>query len=65
MPVEFYETLGGSSSGAATATVEPIGDQLDSGYIIKTPLKATIDEVTTVISPSVGIPRTKKRDISF
>ena len=56
IPVEYYETLGGSSSGAATTTVEPIGDQLDSGYIIKTPLKSTIDVVTTVISASVGSP---------
>ena len=66
IPVEYYETLGGSSSGAATTTVEPIGDQLDSGYIIKTPLKETTDEVTTVISASVGSPlEPRKRGICF
>ncbi|KAJ0784708.1 hypothetical protein HanLR1_Chr01g0034881 [Helianthus annuus] len=61
IPVEYYETLGGGSSGAATTTVEPIGDQLDSGYIIKTPLKATTDEVTTVISASVGSPQNEEK----
>ncbi|MFS7976360.1 hypothetical protein Hanom_Chr10g00891571 [Helianthus anomalus] len=61
IPVEFYETLGGSSSGAATTIVEHIGDQLDSGYIIKTPLKATADKVTTVISASVGSPKNQEK----
>ncbi|KAM0054974.1 hypothetical protein Hdeb2414_s0006g00200771 [Helianthus debilis subsp. tardiflorus] len=62
--VEYYETLGGSLSGAATTTVEPIGDQLDSGYIIKTPLKATTDEVTTVISASLGSPQNEEKGAS-
>ncbi|KAM0057439.1 hypothetical protein Hdeb2414_s0005g00158191 [Helianthus debilis subsp. tardiflorus] len=64
IPVEYYEILGGSSSGATTTTVEPIGDQLDSGYIIKTPLKATTDEVTAVISASVGSPQNEEKGAS-
>ncbi|KAJ0579484.1 hypothetical protein HanHA300_Chr04g0118451 [Helianthus annuus] len=59
--LEFYENLGGSSSGAATTTVEPIGYQLDSGYIIKTPLKATTVEATTVTPAPVGSPQNQEK----
>ncbi|MFS8027062.1 hypothetical protein Hanom_Chr16g01494231 [Helianthus anomalus] len=56
-PPEFQETIGGSSSGATTTTVESIGLQLDSGYILKTPLKATTVEDTIVSSAAVGSPQ--------
>ncbi|MFS8002081.1 hypothetical protein Hanom_Chr13g01197931 [Helianthus anomalus] len=52
--LEFPKTLGDSSSGAATTTVEPIGYQLDNGYIIKTPLKPTTIKATTVPYALVG-----------
>ncbi|KAF5761382.1 hypothetical protein HanXRQr2_Chr16g0764481 [Helianthus annuus] len=56
-PPEFQETIGGSSSGATTTTVESIGLQLDSGYILKTPLKATTVEDTIVSFAAVGSPQ--------
>ncbi|MFS8033893.1 hypothetical protein Hanom_Chr17g01574861 [Helianthus anomalus] len=56
-PLEFQETRGGSSSGAATTISEPIGFQLDNGYIFKTPLKATTVEATIVSSAVVGSPQ--------
>ncbi|MFS7968902.1 hypothetical protein Hanom_Chr09g00802931 [Helianthus anomalus] len=40
-PLEFYETLAGSSSGATTTNVESIDLHLDFSFISKTPLKAT------------------------
>ncbi|MFS8033367.1 hypothetical protein Hanom_Chr17g01568751 [Helianthus anomalus] len=48
-PLEFQETLGGSSSGVATTTGEPFGFQLDSGYIFKTPLKATKGQLILMV----------------
>ncbi|MFS7987634.1 hypothetical protein Hanom_Chr11g01025221 [Helianthus anomalus] len=56
-PFEFYETVGGSSSEAATTTGEPIGFQLGSGFIYKTSLKAKTSEATIVSSVPVGSPQ--------
>ncbi|MFS7939327.1 hypothetical protein Hanom_Chr05g00450371 [Helianthus anomalus] len=64
-PLEFQETLGGSSSGATTTTFESIDLQLDSGYILKTPSKATTVEGTTVTSAPVGSPTTKTKGHLF
>ncbi|MFS7906008.1 hypothetical protein Hanom_Chr01g00054351 [Helianthus anomalus] len=55
-PLSFQETLGGSSSEAATTTSEPIGFQLDDGYKYKSSLKATTVEGTIVTSVPVGSP---------
>ncbi|KAJ0458442.1 hypothetical protein HanIR_Chr15g0785141 [Helianthus annuus] len=60
-PPEFHETLGGNSSGAATTTVESIGLQLWSGYILKNPLKATTVEATIVTSVPVGSPQNQEK----
>ncbi|MFS7917817.1 hypothetical protein Hanom_Chr03g00193651 [Helianthus anomalus] len=65
-PLEFQETLGGSSSDAATTTGEPIGFQLDSGFIYKTSLKATTVEATIVTSVPIGSPQYQdKRAFGF
>ncbi|KAJ0599271.1 hypothetical protein HanRHA438_Chr03g0105531 [Helianthus annuus] len=61
IPLEFQETLGGSSSETATTTGEPIGFQLDSGFIYKTSLKATTVEATIVTSVLVGSPQYKDK----
>ncbi|KAJ0480135.1 hypothetical protein HanIR_Chr13g0628031 [Helianthus annuus] len=60
-PLEFHETLGGNLSGAATTTIESIGLQLDSGYILKTPLNATTVEAITVTSVPVGSPQNQEK----
>ncbi|MFS8008340.1 hypothetical protein Hanom_Chr14g01271541 [Helianthus anomalus] len=60
-PFEFYETLGGNSCGAAPTTVKSTDLQLDSGFITKTPLKATSVEATTVTSVPVGSPQYQEK----
>ncbi|KAJ0695195.1 hypothetical protein HanPI659440_Chr15g0617411 [Helianthus annuus] len=60
-PLEFHETLSGNSSGVAITTVKSIGLQLYNGYILKTPLKATTVEATTVTSVPVGSPQNQEK----
>jgi len=61
-PLELQVTLGGSSSEAATTSVEPTGLHLDSGYINKTSLEvipsiAPLISTSELVSPSGTIKR--------
>ena len=51
-------------SQATTIDVETIVSHQDSGYITKTPLKATTDEATIVFPKSVGSPQNQEKGAS-
>ncbi|KAJ0435716.1 hypothetical protein HanIR_Chr17g0896381 [Helianthus annuus] len=54
-PPELQVALGGSSSGAATTTDGSTDIQLDSCYIIKTPLKAISSMATSVTTSKLSL----------
>ncbi|KAJ0715479.1 hypothetical protein HanPI659440_Chr13g0501601 [Helianthus annuus] len=60
-PLEFYETLVGSSGGAATINVESTVLQLDSSFISKTLLKETTVMATKVTTAPVGSPQNQEK----
>ncbi|MFS7929288.1 hypothetical protein Hanom_Chr04g00330741 [Helianthus anomalus] len=61
-PIEFTETLDGSSSGADTTNFESTYLNLDSSFISKAPLKATTVVATTVTTSRVGSPPNQDKE---